>query len=606
MVGAEELTCSGYGEWQLAYTVAGANGTVRKVSGIWKTQIEKSLPFSDTTPEQCENWFAALLDAASAARETLPTGYRTASDQDEIDEGLKAEIDLTKGMIDNINVYDLKLVQETMEVEKLHVADQTWEYAGAAWGGDYVDVPVLETHSGKVTIIVGEYENTPGGGITVYDASKINVFGTIRAAGTYYFTVSNGLTLRFSPYNGSVQTPQSCYAKGITVYTTDIREADTQGLPDSFLGTDRIKTDLDGVRYAATGLTSLSPQITKNAYVNYEWGQFKTYSDATYARTDYIAIPNTLIKIEHNFRITFGGAGWAFYDAGKQYISGGQELTITDIPSNAAYIALSNYDTSGTHANLYVKLYCGEAYRLASESALKNTWYGKKALCIGDSLTYANIWPKELTNVLGMDVSIHGYGGRTTIELVDGDNDDRSPKVLDPLTSDDVAGKDLIIFFGGYNDRGTPDGEAGDLYPTQDTMRGRIQYCINRIYELLEDADNLTCKIVFLTPHCAGKYEWNNVDGYGEYPAGSGRTMRTMAEAIENTCADNSIPCLNLWETSGINRNTWSVFSASPTPTNQTGGGSVPFPYNNDQLHLNNDVGYPYLGKLISKWIDTM
>ena len=171
---------------------------------------------------------------------------------------------------------------------------------------------------------------------------------------------------------------------------------------------------------------------------------------------------------------------------------------------------------------------------------------------------------------------------------------------------DEVTGKDLIIFFGGYNDRGVADGEIGDIYPTNNTMCGRIQYCINKLYQLLQSANNLTCRIIVITPHCAGKYEWNNVDGYGEYPSGSGYTMHTMASAIEKTCRENSIPCLNLWETSGINKNTWSVYSASETPTNTDGHSGGTFPYNNDQLHLNVNVGYPYLGQLIAKFIETI
>jgi len=255
---------------------------------------------------------------------------------------------------------------------------------------------------------------------------------------------------------------------------------------------------------------------------------------------------------------------------------------------------------------------------LNAEKAVHNhEWNNKNVLVIGDSLTAAGIWQKQLREVLGMNVTTHAKGGMGIVQCVDGengageyDNETAASGTLYALNVNDVKGKDLIVFFAGYNNRGTEDGKVGDCYDpkTQSgrTIAGYTQYAINRIYEELAEAGNLTCRVVAITPHCAGKYGYIDADGYSEHPAGSGRTMRTLAQIMEDVAAYNSVPCLNLWETSGINRHTWCVFSASPTATNKDGTASGPYPYNNDQLHLNNAVGYPYLGKRIANWVQTI
>lgn len=245
------------------------------------------------------------------------------------------------------------------------------------------------------------------------------------------------------------------------------------------------------------------------------------------------------------------------------------------------------------------------------------TWYGKNVLVIGDSLTAVGVWQKQLNILLGMNVKTHAKGGMGIVQCVDGengageyDNETAVSGTLYALKVADVVDKDLIVFFAGYNNRGTPDGAAGDCYNPDDnsgkTIAGYTQYAINRIYEELSEAGNLTCRVVVITPHCAGKYSYVDADGYDEYPKGSGQSLRTLAQTMEAVANFNSIPCLNLWETSGINKHTWSVFASSPTPTNADGTGSGQYPYNNDQLHLNRDVGYPYLGERIVNWLKSI
>ena len=279
---------------------------------------------------------------------------------------------------------------------------------------------------------------------------------------------------------------------------------------------------------------------------------------------------------------------------------------------------------------------------------IPNKWNGKNVLVIGDSITAAKKWQKKLSELLEMQVTTHAKGGVSAIAMVDGDkglggdydNETSASGVLKPLSTDDVKGKSLIVVLPCYNDRGKPDGKVGDCYATdgtgQKTIAGLVQYTINRIYETLKEAGNLRCKILYVTPHCAGKYPYIDVDGYGEYPEGSGYSMKTIANTITAVGNYNNIPVCNLWSESGIGKFTWNVFESSSTavnsqyspyeldssgnPVNTTRikyvkgksyyqirdgivvleeyTGSAPYPYNADQLHCN-DEGYGRIGECI-------
>ena len=228
-----------------------------------------------------------------------------------------------------------------------------------------------------------------------------------------------------------------------------------------------------------------------------------------------------------------------------------------------------------------------------------------------------------------MEISTHARAGINSIAMVDGNEASGFPA----LSENDVSDKNLIVVLPCYNDRYTLSGNVGDIYPGNDSIVGRIQYLINRIYQELSKANNIDCKILFATPHCAGKYQYVNADGYTEI---SGQSLKGIAKAIALTCYENNIPCCDLWGHSGINRYTWDRYSRSSTqsdpnyteyeldengeiigetPLKYINGnsyyqirdgavvyekytGDAPYPYNADQLHCS-DLGYAIIGDCI-------
>ena len=233
-----------------------------------------------------------------------------------------------------------------------------------------------------------------------------------------------------------------------------------------------------------------------------------------------------------------------------------------------------------------------------------SNWYGKNVLVIGDSLTAANVWQNKLHELLGMNVTTHAKGGIGFPAMLDGspastDDVSQANGELLPLSVTDVTGKDMIIIYGGYNHRGSAEGSKGDLYPTVNSVYGCLQYLINGIYALLKTANNLSCRVIVITPHCAGRYSYIPFTWWEEYPSGSGRTGETLVSAIIKCANDNSVACLDLFHTSGINQFTWDELSASNSAYDESGNVR-------DQLHLNASKGYPYLGTRISNWINSL
>ena len=136
---------------------------------------------------------------------------------------------------------------------------------------------------------------------------------------------------------------------------TEQKKTEIQGVYQNDLN--ELKGDLDKL-YQGIEEGYINIDFTlKDGYVNYSDGSISNYgSEGVYKRTDYILLDNILSNytesIEHNF-VSQGVTGVAFFDINKTFISGTTNniIPINDIPTNAKYIMLSDYDLSKTHAD---------------------------------------------------------------------------------------------------------------------------------------------------------------------------------------------------------------------------------------------------------------
>ena len=278
----------------------------------------------------------------------------------------------------------------------------------------------------------------------------------------------------------------------------------------------------------------------------------------------------------------------------KIYMKDFMVLDVTDVE-----ISNDTIDQLGGVWNVNPTIVYNSKYAIVAEQALnipKSIWYGKKVLVMGDSLTAANQWQNKVASIHGCTITTHAKGGIGIPAVVGG-----SLPELPALDTAKVADKDLIILFIGMNERATPYGVKGDLYPTQNTVWGKMQYAINRIFELLTTSGNLDCKVMVVTPHCAGKYAYIDYDGYQEYPVGTGQTLEKLSDTLKTIGQYNNCRVVDLWHNSGIGKFTWNLYTASPTPIADPPLTGTPYPNNADQLHLNNTMGYPRIGEVIAE-----
>ena len=88
-------------------------------------------------------------------------------------------------------------------------------------------------------------------------------------------------------------------------------------------------------------------------------------------------------------------------------------------------------------------------------------WEGRNVLFIGDSLTARRVYPEVIKEILGIETYYHCKGGAGLKGMVDGENgidgqydtETDAEGILRPLTPDEVADMDLIVLYGGYNNR---------------------------------------------------------------------------------------------------------------------------------------------------------
>lgn len=249
------------------------------------------------------------------------------------------------------------------------------------------------------------------------------------------------------------------------------------------------------------------------------------------------------------------------------------------------------------------------------ENTANGKWKNKNVLAIGDSITSAGQWQAEFSRITGCNIETHAYGGIGIIDMIEGLGTANSPDFkydpytgrngnFKPLSVCDVKEKDFIIFLGAYNERHMEYGKKGDMFPRDNTLRGKFDYVIKRLYELLHEAENSTCPIMLVAPHCVGKYDWVDRDGYEDFPRGTGRSLETMSFLIKEIAEENDLHFCDAWHESGIGRDNWSIYANSPDVLkgdyDPAAEYTAPYPQYADQAHLNGE-GYKKLGECIAR-----
>lgn len=271
-----------------------------------------------------------------------------------------------KDDIDGLDVLDLKLVRETLEIEKIYDGDIVYDCPGGKW--KFKSITVSDDITGIVSIVIDDVMfSDVSSGIRIYNADKSNLFTpNITEAGTRIVDLTgySGLVLQLQASESTECEAGTYYAKGISVYSGDITKQ-VQGLPDYFVGTGKIKERLSnveskigkGIEPADTTFFDvvISPNMldlssaTYGKYVNATNG--KLANNEKYLATDFIPVTSGMIlRLQYDISGTRYDCAnknsikpmyTAMYDANYQYINGLNSWTTLDIPDGVHYIRTS-------------------------------------------------------------------------------------------------------------------------------------------------------------------------------------------------------------------------------------------------------------------------
>lgn len=235
--------------------------------------------------------------------------------------------------------------------------------------------------------------------------------------------------------------------------------------------------------------------------------------------------------------------------------------------------------------------------KLSSAGLYQQKWAGKKMLCIGDSVTAAQKYQAVISEFTGMTVTTHAKGGIGLVQMVDGDGAATDP--IAALTAAQLQDKDVVTVFGSLNDRTRLVGARTDMYPAQQTIYGRLNYVITKIYTLAASVNRKDIRIVLIAPHKVGRYAYIDADGGQEYPVGSGQTLQNIVDAIKDVAGFYGLPVVDLYRNSGINNFNWDILTLN------TVSSAGPYPANPDNVHPN-DAGHRLIGRYISSEINKL
>lgn len=173
-----------------------------------------------------------------------------------------------------------------------------------------------------------------------------------------------------------------------------------------------IYKDIDAIDDQLNGSKTLTNLTLTGGYVNKATGGISTNSsDGKYQRTDYIPLEK-VIRIESNFTSN-ADAGYAFYNAAKQYISGGASYPITSVPQTAKYVILSDYNSGATHTGLYATLIYRNVVSVKIACYGDSVTEGMGMTDIGKAVNNGDTYPSQLLTMLlkdGINASVFNYG----------------------------------------------------------------------------------------------------------------------------------------------------------------------------------------------------
>lgn len=276
-----------------------------------------------------------------------------------------------------------------------------------------------------------------------------------------------------------------------------------------------------------------SSKITVDKFI--DWTNGVSSTNTSYSASEFISIlPNTQY-------VSSALVHYAFYTAGKVFISGNNTNVISVSPSNAAYIRFSFLKTNlstvqleqGSTATSYQKYgFTAPDLNITGDTTNK-PWSNCKTNCLGDSNTQGNKWQPYLVTNLGLLLTNFGVGGTkiSGSETTAMNNNER----LNLLAAD----AKLIIVMGGTNDWAQSVALGSDSSTDILTFNGGLNILIEKL--IIKYSGVLTKFLFIGTPY--GEFIDYASRGWSTSVLNTqGLTTKDYAEATRKRCFAYNIP----------------------------------------------------------------
>lgn len=414
------------------------------------------------------------------------------------------------------------------------------------------------------------YTRTNAQVIAYYDAGKTFISGVAAGGATTVTTPANAAYIRVSIANTILGSYQLQKGDVSTSYES-FYLLTNPSLPVKIKATDIPLEELTGTNIKNGTLTPnktsmfVSNQnlfniatMTAGKAVGYTNGQLA--DNASYGASDYIEVkPNTQYIKSGTYQL-------AFYDKDKVYISGLNNAHVNPFttPPNTYFVRLTILTTDPT-AYPYYMMVEGATLPTKFRACLnKNVdydailnplyfldsrfskWRGKSWYVIGDSMSFADVYTKEVFK--RCDMATYANDGNAGSSFVTWHTNNW-------VNTTTVQASDLVTVFLGTNDY-SGNQTLGTINDdkTQNTVYGSIKWMIDTIL-----VAKPSVRLAFFTPLQRGAFSTGPV-----FPApnGIGVTLQQIVQAIKDVCGLYAIPVCDLFNISGLNTYNLTYYTA--------------------------------------------
>lgn len=236
------------------------------------------------------------------------------------------------------------------------------------------------------------------------------------------------------------------------------------------------------------------------------------------------------------------GAKWGYYE-------------LLAIPFTINYTLQIAICSNGAKRGIFIRTYNSSTGAIqidwkVIDSDLSRAF--KEYIALGDSITWGHIsgsgtesspfvradypYPTTVANALGLNVT---YGAQTGCGWLQVSGNKTAISIVDSIN---FSNYNLVTLAFGRNDYNgnQPLGEKTDMYPTQKTILGAMNYCLKKIY-----TDSPMIDVVVITPlNEATKGDSNSNYAYGTANS-QGYTLKQLCTAIRELCEEKNINCID-------------------------------------------------------------